>query len=431
MVPDIGSRDVRADMMLAHAGQPVTPHDLWRAWSFEPAVITGLAVTAAIYARGFVESSSRSRRGRNLHEREALFFVSGFTVLAIALLSPVHTAGTALFSAHMIQHELLMAIGAPLLVLGRPALPLMWGLPVPVRKPVGRLLSTRAFRRVWAVLTRPLAAFLAHGAAIWIWHTPRLYDASITSELVHTAQHMSFLVTALIFWWSVFPARRLNGRQGYAIVYLFLTGIHTTLLGALFTIADTPLFSAYAGASTLAWGLTPLEDQQLGGLIMWVPGGLVYLAAALYLMLTFIRESGARVAERDSRRRTAIAANAARIATVVVIALISSSCTNHDTQWAAEMTGGTPARGREAIRSYGCPACHTIPGIAGAKSLVGPPLAGIASRSYIAGVLSNTPTHMIEWLRDPPGIDSKTAMPNMHVTERDARDIAAYLYTLK
>jgi cytochrome c2 len=95
------------------------------------------------------------------------------------------------------------------------------------------------------------------------------------------------------------------------------------------------------------------------------------------------------------------------------------------------MTGGTPARGREAIRSYGCQSCHTIPGVTGAKALVGPPLTGIASRSYIAGVMSNTPQHMIEWLRNPPGIDSKTAMPNMNVTERDARDIAAYLYTLR
>jgi cytochrome c2 len=110
---------------------------------------------------------------------------------------------------------------------------------------------------------------------------------------------------------------------------------------------------------------------------------------------------------------------------------ISSGCTNHDTQWAAEMTGGTPSRGKQAMRSYGCQSCHTIPGVAGAKALVGPPLKGIASRSYIAGVLSNTPDHMIEWLRNPPAVDSKTAMPNMNVTERDARDMAAYLYTLR
>jgi cytochrome c2 len=95
------------------------------------------------------------------------------------------------------------------------------------------------------------------------------------------------------------------------------------------------------------------------------------------------------------------------------------------------MTGGSPLRGQEAIRSYGCMSCHSIPGVKGATARVGPPLSGIASRSYIAGVLSNTPDHMIEWLRNPPGIDSKTAMPNMSVTERDARDIAAYLYTLK
>jgi cytochrome c oxidase assembly factor CtaG/cytochrome c2 len=406
-------------MMLLHAGAPLAPHDLWSTWSFEPGVIAPLAITGVIYGRGVKESLARARRSKELVKREMILFTCGFITLTIALVSPVHAAGSALFSAHMIQHELLMAIAAPLLVLGRPGVPLMWGLPISMRRPVGALVSRSPVADVFSLLTRPLVAFLIHGAAIWIWHAPRLYDASVRGETVHVAQHLSFLLTALFFWWSVFHSAERRGGQGFAILYLFLTGVHTTLLGALLTLADFPIYSVYSAIAPTSWGLTALEDQQLGGMIMWVPGSLAYLAAALFLMFGLLRRAAPRVTPASQA-----------IAAIVCVFLISG-CTNHDAQWAASLTGGTPSRGRETIRSYGCQSCHTIPGVTGAKALVGPPLGGIASRSYIAGVMSNTPQHMIEWLRNPPGIDSKTAMPNMNVTERDARDIAAYLYTLK
>lgn len=98
---------------------------------------------------------------------------------------------------------------------------------------------------------------------------------------------------------------------------------------------------------------------------------------------------------------------------------------------AAAMTGGDPDRGKQVIQNYGCSACHTIPGIPGAGATVGPPLAQMGSRSYIAGVMKNTPENMIRWIENPPAIDSKTAMPHLRVTLADARDIAGYLYTLK
>lgn len=418
-------------MMLIHSGQPLSPHDLWSAWTFEPGVVAPLAATVAIYARGIQQAVARSTRAHATLRREGLCFVAGLAVLVIALVSPLHSAGGALFSAHMIQHELLMTMAAPLIVLGRPAVPLLWGLPEVMRKPVAHAFTGGVSRAVWSALTRPLVAFALHAAAIWVWHAPPLYDASVTSELVHTVQHLSFLLTAFLFWWSLLSSRRARGREGAAVLYLFLTGIHTTLLGALLTISDSRLYSVYLDPVTRQWGLSALEDQQLGGLIMWVPAGIVYLAAALYLMLRWITESGIRTSARDLGRAQSLAAHTARGAAVLAIAVLALGCNDRDAQWAAEMTGGTPSRGKTAIRSYGCQSCHSIPGVTGASALVGPPLGGVASRSYIAGVTSNTPTHMIEWLRDPPAIDSKTAMPNMHVTERDARDISAYLYTLR
>ena len=413
--------------MMLHAGEPLAPHDLWRAWSFEPAIWIPLAATLVLYMRGMREAMYRSTNALGLLMRQRRWFVAGFAVLAVSLLSPLHAAGGSLFSAHMIQHEMLMAIAAPMLVLSRPGLAMLWALPDGARRSIGRSIARPRFQSMWRAIAHPVAAFILHGAAIWLWHAPGLYDMSVTNDAIHALQHASFLGTALLFWWSILEAHHARGNEGAAIVSLFLTGIHTTLLGALLALSDQPVYHAYSNASSSPFGLSAIDDQQLGGLIMWVPGGIVYVAAALYLLLRWIQQSGVRRARLDAMR-----ARGAADAIAAVAIFFIAGCTEDPTrQWAAEMTGGTPSRGQEAIRSYGCQSCHTIPGIQGAKALVGPPLAGIASRSYIAGVLSNTPQHMIEWLRDPPAIDSKTAMPNMNVTERDARDIAAYLYTLR
>jgi len=113
--------------------------------------------------------------------------------------------------------------------------------------------------------------------------------------------------------------------------------------------------------------------------------------------------------------------------------VVASACGGGEAERAAsEMTGGgSPARGRAAMSRYGCSTCHTIPGVEGADALVGPPLDRVASRTYIAGVLTNSPDNMMRWIRDPHGVDNLTAMPNLGVSDQDARDIASYLYTLK
>jgi len=116
---------------------------------------------------------------------------------------------------------------------------------------------------------------------------------------------------------------------------------------------------------------------------------------------------------------------------LAAVAIATSACTHGEADAMALTHGGNAARGKELIRSYGCGSCHTIPRVTGAEASVGPSLQGIATRAYIAGVLPNQPENMIRWIMNPPGVDEKTAMPNLHVTARDARDIAAYLYTLQ
>jgi cytochrome c oxidase assembly factor CtaG len=137
------------------------------------------------------------------------------------------------------------------------------------------------------VITTPSLAWAAHAVVLWTWHLPALYEGTLDSDLVHTAQHASFLVTALLFWYALLHGSERRLKRGVAVLYLFGTALHSGILGALLTFADYPWYARYAG-TTPAWGLTPLEDQQLAGLIMWIPGGVTYLVAALALVAAWM-----------------------------------------------------------------------------------------------------------------------------------------------
>lgn len=274
---------------IAHVGEPLEPHDLWTAWEFEPGVVIPLAIFALLYVRG-----ARASRGVALYQMAC--FWSGWILLALALVSPLHPLGEVLFSAHMLQHEILMLLAAPLLVISRPLVPMLWALPVAWRRSAGALAKTPLIKRTWLALTLPITAWWIHAAAIWLWHAPPIFQATLTSDWVHSAQHLSFLLSALLFWWSLFFT---HARLGYgaATIYVFTTCIHTSILGALLTLAPSLWYPAYA-ASTARWGVSPLEDQQLGGLVMWIPASLVYLAACLFFFAQWLRKSDVMLAER-------------------------------------------------------------------------------------------------------------------------------------
>jgi putative membrane protein len=198
----------------------------------------------------------------------------------------------------MTQHELLMVLAAPLLVLGRPLIPFLWGFPLGWRQRIGALTKTAAVQRTWRWLTLPVVAWTVHAIVLWGWHLPVLFQATLTSDLVHSAQHISFLGSALLFWWAVLRGREGHMGYGKSVVYIFTTAVHTSILGALLTFSPMLWYPAYA-KTTSAWGLTPLEDQQLGGLIMWVPAGITYVIAGLALMAGWMRESELRVLARE------------------------------------------------------------------------------------------------------------------------------------
>jgi putative membrane protein len=249
-----------------------------------------LALSAILYGIG-LRRVSRSKAPLSGVRRGALLFALGWLTLALALVSPLVEMTDGLFSAHMVQHELLMVVAAPLLVLGRPLAMWTWSLPPGWRGTTARAFQGRAFSGVWARLTSPLGATLVHAVAIWAWHVPRVFELSEASAGAHALQHIAFLFSALLFWWALLkPAR--GGRVGAAVGCLFVTMLHTSALGVLLTFSSEVWYSA-ATSHAAHWGLTPIEDQQLGGLVMWVVGGLPYVAAALVLAARWFRTTDA------------------------------------------------------------------------------------------------------------------------------------------
>lgn len=267
---------------MAHDGAPLKPHDWWTAWSLDPGIALPLALTAALYLRGASEAHGVSRT-------QQICFWSGWSLLVLALLSPLHPLGEALFSAHMLQHEVLMVAAAPLLALSRPQVALLWGVPFRWRRALGQWSKGKAVQYVWRFATHPMTAWWLHAAVLWIWHIPRLFQGTLANDWIHAAQHVSFLGSALLFWWSLSYARG-PANYGASVLYLFTTAVHTSILGALLTFSTRVWYPAYL-TTTGAWGLTALEDQQAGGLIMWIPAGMIYLIAGLGLFAAWLRES--------------------------------------------------------------------------------------------------------------------------------------------
>lgn len=262
-------------------------------WTLALPITLPLGVVALLYAAGAFRLWRRSARSRPLRMRQALLFATGWAILAAALVSPLHALGERVFTAHMIEHELLMAVVAPLLVASRPAAAMMWALPIKLRLAFGAAGQAKMLRTVWGAISRPVAATFLHGVAIWAWHVPALFEAALARGVLHYAQHACFFGTGLLFWWVLLPRSGREQAYGSAVMHLFFTSLHTGLLGVLLLVSPRLWYPVNAAGAKL-WNLSPLEDQQLAGLVMWVPAGLIYGGAALLLAGLWIRSSGQR-----------------------------------------------------------------------------------------------------------------------------------------
>lgn len=260
---------------------PLAPGDVLRAW--RPDIALTLLLLAAAQGYAIARARLHRRLGRTVIPlRWAAATWAGFGVLWIALVSPLEAVTGTLLTAHMIQHVILIAAAPPLLLVGRPGVAIGALLPAPVWRAFARL----GLARLGAAVGRPVPAALLHGAAMWVWHAPPLFDAAMTSEPLHQLEHACFFLTALLFWSAVFRAVRSPSRRIEGAAAIVVTLIQGGLLGALLTLAGRPLYGH--GDAALAWGLTPLADQQLAGLVMWVPAGAVYLLAGMVIAMRFI-----------------------------------------------------------------------------------------------------------------------------------------------
>jgi cytochrome c oxidase assembly factor CtaG len=262
---------------------------IFRQWAFEPWVVACLLLCALLYVLGAWRLLHRMRHGRRRFAWQCLSFAAGWLALVAALISPLDALGGWLFSAHMLQHELLMIVAAPFLVLGRPLAVWLWAFSSQRRQRTARVARWPLVSAVWSTITHPVVAWLLHAAVLWLWHVPALFQAALSSNPLHVVQHLSFFLSALLFWWAIIGESSLRPSRGGAMLFLFTTMLHTGALGALLTVSDGIWYPAY-DATNQALGMDPLEDQQLGGLIMWIPGALAYVAGGLALGMQWLSD---------------------------------------------------------------------------------------------------------------------------------------------
>ena len=391
------------------------------AWSFEPWVLFGLGLAVLLYGLGIYRLYREAGRERVLDRWHIAAFAAGIIVVFLALCSPIDTVGSALFSVHMLQHILLMMAAPPLLVWSRPAIAFIWGFSPNWRKRIGRAWTGVGLDQVADFLMHPAVVFVLFCGSFVFWHLPRPYAWGLHNELFHSLEHLSFFVPALAFWTIIIEPSG-HRRLDYAatLLYLVVTVVLSDMPGALMVIAPRPLYPEHA-AGAAAWGLTLMQDQQLAGLIMWIPAGAIYIAAAIWLFVKLLQSS--------ERRASRFHRSALVPVAILLLPLFLAGCGNAALEPVAYY-GGNSHRGAALIGQYGCGTCHVIPGIEGANGLVGPPLTQMGERVVIAGVLRNTPDNMVKWLRDPQAVVPNNAMPDMGLDEQQARDITAYLYTL-
>ncbi len=265
----------------------VTPWD----WNLDPPVLVTLAMMTWLYVRGWSRVRRPGRRPTHLGTAYHMTcFVIGIAVLAVVLVSPLDPMSDQLASAHMVQHMLMMTVAAPLLVIAATWQTCFCGLPplflstvASVRNPIRK--------RTGDLCDHPQAVWWTYAITMWAWHLPALYRAALRNPSVHDLQHLTFFVSACAFWQlSLAPRRSRRVHDAVAVLLLFTTTLHATVLGVLMTVAPRPWYPEFFGR-TERWGWTPLEDQQLAGLIMWMPACASYLLVAIGVFARTVRQT--------------------------------------------------------------------------------------------------------------------------------------------
>jgi cytochrome c oxidase assembly factor CtaG len=271
-----------------------------------PLLALGLA-----YAIGYRRYARLSHVGTTFRTRGVLF-CCGYAVLLVALISPLHAIGEEFFSVHMVQHLLLLLVAAPLLLMSNSMPVLLWALPASERTTLGRLVGRPGrVRQVLRTLTHPMLAWWLFVGTQWLWHQPVAYEWALASRWAHYFEHVTFFGTAVLFWWPVIGAAPLPSPLSYParFAYTFLAWLPNSLLGAGISLSRGPLYHYYVNQAQ-ARNTDVSFDQQLAGLIMWVPGDVLFVSILLALLVGFMRAEE-RKAERIDRELDALEAAAA------------------------------------------------------------------------------------------------------------------------
>ena len=259
-------------------------------WNWEPSIIIGTAIVIGLYLYAVGPLRKRYHLAENVKRSQIVSFLLGVLIMFLALVSPLDELGDSyLFSAHMVQHLFLTIVGPPLLLIGTPE----WLLKPLIRK--------HAIFLIAKCLTLPVVAFSLYNVDFWLWHAPPLYNATLENQGVHVLEHVTFIVFGVLYWWPVFspleedlPRLSIGGQ----VLYLFLSGMPTVALGAGLTFAP-PLYAPYLSAPRL-WGLSAATDQQLGGLIMWIPGNILYIVIVSILFIRWMQRQEAKQRAKEA-----------------------------------------------------------------------------------------------------------------------------------
>lgn len=262
--------------------------DFWLTeWNWNPSIVIGTALIVGLYL--YAIGPLRKRHGfERVRKGQIFVFMLGVGLMFLSLVSPLDELGDSyLFSAHMVQHLFLTVVGPPLLLIGMPE----WFI-----RPIIR---NRVLFAILRFLTLPAIAFVIFNADFFLWHAPALYDATLENESIHILEHLTFIIFGLLFWWPIFsPSKDLPRLSiGGQILYLFLSGMPVVLLGAGLTFAS-PLYAPYIAAPRV-WGISAATDQQLGGLIMWVPGNFIFIIIMSVLFLRWMQKKEKEQAVRE------------------------------------------------------------------------------------------------------------------------------------
>ena len=258
--------------------------DFWLTqWNWEPSILIGTVLITGFYLYAIGPLRKRYFPDEPVKTGQTVSFLLGILFMFLSLVSPLDELGDSyLFSAHMVQHLVLTVVGPPLLVIGTPG----WFIKPLVRNKV-------AFR-VAKALTYPAVAFVLYNVDFWLWHAPPLYNATLENQNIHILEHLTFIVFGILNWWPIFSQSKDLPRLsiGGQVLYLFLSGMPSVLLGAGLTFSP-PLYAPYIAAPRV-WGISAATDQQLGGLIMWVPVSISYIVVMSVLFIRWMQQQEAK-----------------------------------------------------------------------------------------------------------------------------------------